>query len=141
MKDSLASDDKVRQEFCVQAAIALRSLALETGAEAPTELWKALLEACQKMDWEEPRLSLPLAQAVPPVLAMTEAPDLIAAITSKVFAEAPTPWLEAVADAAAKKRKQKDTPETAKTALASFLRACATSRPESLPLLRLARDN
>jgi hypothetical protein len=136
----LTFDAKVRHEFCVQAVMALRRLACKTNPEVPAGLWKELLEFYQTGDWQETRFSLPMVQALPAVLAVTEVPELIKAINTKVFAEASLPWLEAIADGVAKRRKQKETHESAQTTLVTFVRTCAASRPESLPLLRLARD-
>lgn len=141
-KAGLENDARLRREFCVQAAIALRKLSMQGKPEAPAELWKDLLDNCQPKDWDDLRFSPPLAQAVPALLLLPGMPvDLVERITATTTSKAPVSWLEKVAASAARKLSQKEKAEAHKTTLGTFLRACLSSRPDSLPLHRIVRDS
>lgn len=94
LKARLNDNAQVRLEFCIQAAIALRSLALKAKPEAPVELWNNLLTILSPPDWKEPILSLTLAEAVLALLAMEKSDDLIRSIYNQLLPIAPKPWLE-----------------------------------------------
>ncbi len=99
----LEHEHAVRHEFAVQAAIAARRLAVQENPQVPQSLWKALLDASRPEDWKDTRFSLPLAQAVPALLANLATPvKLRDGVLAKVLADAPVGWLESVAPLSAK---------------------------------------
>jgi WD40 repeat protein len=137
----MEQDNSVRHEFAVQAAIAVRHLAVQDKAQVPESLWKALLEACRAEDWNDIRFTLPLAQALPVVLDLPESSGVVRErLVTKVAAEASMSWLESLAASTAKICKKENISPDVRTALSALIRAFARPHPASLHLLRLARD-